>query len=432
VDLWLWAVPLVSAGIGYVTNWVAIRMLFRPHEEKRVLNVRVPFTPGLIPRRRDDLARSIGRSVRRYLLTQEAVSARLHAPPVRAQIDDALSQALADIANPPLLPDPPRDLVDEVQALGLTLATAITFQPNLPPALRASLTDLLPVINRFTSTGNALSPDERAKRLARIQREYTAWRSQSALRIAAMLDTTPLEPTDLPDELLRPYVGKDDAGRTLYALEVSPMIDPDQFRGVTNPLDPTFLPRFIDDLTSVDPNATGVIMQVYRSGDLIFSSYQRAGVYALIAVFVLVLIDFRNVIDALLSLVPVVVGFTVTFAVMWLVGMPINAANIIVLPLMFGIGVDAGVHIIHRYRMDPTRPLGMTAGTGKGITITTLATIIGFGSMMLARHRGIASLGFVMSVGVGLTLLACWIVMPACLEVLQRHREKRAAANGHA
>jgi len=87
VDLWLWAVPLVSAGIGYVTNWVAIRMLFRPHEEKRVLNVRVPFTPGLIPRRRDDLARSIGRSVRRYLLTQEAVSARLHAPPVRAQID---------------------------------------------------------------------------------------------------------------------------------------------------------------------------------------------------------------------------------------------------------------------------------------------------------------------------------------------------------
>ena len=87
-----------------------------------------------------------------------------------------------------------------------------------------------------------------------------------------------------------------------------------------------------------------------------------------------------------------------------------------VLPLMFGLGVDAGVHVLHRYRQAPmTDPPGLSGGTGKGITITVITTMIGFGSLMLASHRGIFSLGFVMTVGLGFTLVACWIVMPAVL-----------------
>ena len=96
---------------------------------------------------------------------------------------------------------------------------------------------------------------------------------------------------------------------------------------------------------------------------------------------------------------------------------------------MFGIGVDAGVHMIHRYRMDPVaRPLGLTAGTGKGISLTSYTAIIGFGSLMIARHRGIQSLGFVMAVGILMTMLACWIIMPACLEL----RARRSAPTGQA
>lgn len=87
MSYWVFVIPVISAVIGYVTNWVAIRMLFRPHHEKRVFGVRVPFTPGLIPKRREHLALSIGRSVSRYLLTHEAISARLERPAFRKQVD---------------------------------------------------------------------------------------------------------------------------------------------------------------------------------------------------------------------------------------------------------------------------------------------------------------------------------------------------------
>ena len=124
---------------------------------------------------------------------------------------------------------------------------------------------------------------------------------------------------------------------------------------------------------------------------------------------------------------PVVIGFIWMFGVMWLIGVDVNAANIMVLPLLFGIGVDSGVHILHRYRQDQvSRPLGLTAGTGKGVTITSLTTMIGFGSMISASHRGIQSLGIVVTIGIGLTLVACWVVMPAWLELRQRRREAQS------
>jgi hypothetical protein len=117
---------------------------------------------------------------------------------------------------------------------------------------------------------------------------------------------------------------------------------------------------------------------------------------------------------------------------MYLLDMHINPANIIVLPLMFGIGVDSGVHMLHRYRQDPvSRPLGLTSGTGKGITLTSLTTMIGFGAMMLASHRGIRSLGFVLAVGIGLTMIACLTVMPSCLELRRRFTADAASQKNH-
>lgn len=76
-QLLLIAIPFISAFVGYVTNWVAIRMLFRPHKEKRILGLRIPFTPGLIPRKRVELAKTIGRAVGQELLTGEALAQRI-------------------------------------------------------------------------------------------------------------------------------------------------------------------------------------------------------------------------------------------------------------------------------------------------------------------------------------------------------------------
>ena len=103
------------------------------------------------------------------------------------------------------------------------------------------------------------------------------------------------------------------------------------------------------------------------------------------------------------------------------VGMKVNFANLMVLPLIFGIGVDAGVHAVHRWKHDPEGvPAGLIGGTGQAITLTMCTTIIGFGSLMIAQHQGIQSLSIVMVTGLGLTWIACMVVLPAAFRIRER------------
>lgn len=242
-----------------------------------------------------------------------------------------------------------------------------------------------------------------------------------------------MTPEDFPESVLRPYIDRTDPDRPRYALEIHPRLPPGA--EAVSPLSPAFLPGLIADLREVDPEVTGVIFQVYEFGDLMQRAYSQAGLLALGAVLIIIWISFRRLTDALMCLLPVAIGFLWTFGVMWAAGVTLNPANITVLPLMFGIGVDAAVHVLHRYRSHPLEaPPGLSMGTGKGITLTSLTTMIGFAAMMIADHRGIFSLGFVLTVGMGLTLVVCLTVMPAILELRNRSRERRrhAAAAGAA
>ncbi len=310
-------------------------------------------------------------------------------------------------------------LTNQLASLGILLGAV---DANVPEQLRPILAQTSIAINRFLAAARSLDDASIADRIEALNRDYLTWRTSAIRQIKQVFDSTPIEVEDLPDRVMRAYIGKSNGNRKL-AIEIFPKLP----ESVADPLHPEFLGRFITDMESVDEEVTGVIVQYYYSGRLIWTSYLKAGLYALIAVFLLVLIDFQSVMDATLTLVPVASGFAVTFGIMHLVGMQINPANIIVLPLMFGIGVDAGVHMLHRYRQDPIcRPLGLCAGTGKGISLTSYTTMIGFGAMLIARHRGIASLGFVLALGIGMTTLACWTVMPALLELRTRKRITRS------
>ncbi len=89
-DLYLLGLPLVASVIGYSTNWIAIRMLFRPLEKKELFGLRIPFTPGLIPRRKADIAENIGKAVGEHLLTPPALKSRLGSPEVKSDLKEAL------------------------------------------------------------------------------------------------------------------------------------------------------------------------------------------------------------------------------------------------------------------------------------------------------------------------------------------------------
>ncbi|RPJ04013.1 MAG: DUF445 family protein, partial [Spirochaetaceae bacterium] len=94
--------PVVGAAIGYITNDIAIRMLFRPLTEKRILGIKIPFTPGIIPKQRHQLAQSIGDMVSRELITGEAVRGQLESPKVKESIFNQISSLTQSVFDIPL------------------------------------------------------------------------------------------------------------------------------------------------------------------------------------------------------------------------------------------------------------------------------------------------------------------------------------------
>ena len=300
-----------------------------------------------------------------------------------------------------------------------SLLSAATRGAQLAAPLAAALSDLGASIDTAVATLDALSANTRAPAIERLNTDYAAFRENVLQHVRAVLDTSPLSPDDLPPAILDTYVSHSGEAGTRYALEVHPKLP--EGSGVTSPLDPRILDNFMHDAQSVDPHLTGVLPQIYYSNEVIRASFVRSGAIAIVVVLVIVLAVFHSPIAAAMCMMPVVIGFILTFGVMDVFGMSVNPANIIVLPLLFGIGVDCGVHVMHRYRLNPhERPLGLTHGTGKGVTLTSLTTMAGFASMLVARHRGIQGLGLVMTIGIGLTLLTCYTVLPAVLELRAR------------
>ena len=102
-----------------------------------------------------------------------------------------------------------------------------------------------------------------------------------------------------------------------------------------------------------------------------------------------------------------------------MIGVDFNPANLIVLPLILGIGVDDGVHVVHDFRSQ-SGSYRMSASTMNAIVLTSLTSMIGFGSMMLAAHRGLYSLGLVLVIGIGNCLFVSLVLLPALLAVTRR------------
>lgn len=133
--------------------------------------------------------------------------------------------------------------------------------------------------------------------------------------------------------------------------------------------------------------------------------------------FLLLLLDFRNVRDSLLALLPPVCGLLVTFGILGWTGVPLNPANMILLPLILGIGVDGGVHVLHDFRRQTGR-YRISGSMLNALTLTATTSMVGFGCLMIARHRGLFSLGLVLTLGIGACLLVSTLLLPAVLNVL--------------
>ncbi|MEC9373052.1 MAG: MMPL family transporter, partial [Planctomycetota bacterium] len=247
-------------------------------------------------------------------------------------------------------------------------------------------------------------------------------REALARRIGSLRSAEPATVEDLPSALRSQWVGRE--GRLL--LRAYPVAGDTDDGSV---LATERLAPFVEQVLAVAPNATGPVVQIYESSMLIRGAYAQAALFALAAIFVLLLIDFRSIGDVLCSMAPVVCGAALLLGVMGFAGIDLNFANTIVMPLIVGLGVDAGVHVVHRWRQQPhDPPAGLAGGTGRAVGLTTLTTVIGFACMVLGEHRGIRSLGLVMSLGLIFTWCATALLLPAIL----RLRTSRASIEAHA
>ena len=222
----------------------------------------------------------------------------------------------------------------------------------------------------------------------------------------------PLQVEDLPQALRNRFVGV--TGK--YLLMANPKKDV---------WDRENQREFLGQLRQVDPDATGTPVQLYEYTSLLRKSYEEAARYSLVAISLLVLIHFRSLLSLVLALLPVALGSLWLGGFMGFFGVPFNPANIMTLPLVIGIGVTNGIHILNRFAEEQT-PNILARSTGKAVLVSGLTTIAGFGSLILGEHQGIQSLGYVMSVGLATCMIAGLTFLPAILNLIQRWRRPDA------
>jgi hopanoid biosynthesis associated RND transporter like protein HpnN len=212
--------------------------------------------------------------------------------------------------------------------------------------------------------------------------------------------------SDLPDALVQRFVGRNDR----HLLKIY---------GRGDLWDMQALSRFVADVRSVDPLATGNPLLTYEASREMKRGYELAALYAAILIFGVLLLDFRDIRLAVLAATPLGIGTLQMFGLLGWLDVPLNPANLIVLPLILGIGIDYGVHIVHEYAAG-IGPYRVSASTAVAVLIDALTTIVGFGSLMIATHQGLVGLGRVLTIGVACCLFTSLILLPALLAWLSR------------
>jgi len=166
----------------------------------------------------------------------------------------------------------------------------------------------------------------------------------------------------------------------------------------------------------VDPLATGTPFLIEEVTSLMQQGYKRAGWLALIVVFGLIFLDFRRIGPTLIALLPLLMGVIWMIGLMGLLEIEFNPANLIAVPLILGIAIDNGVHLVHRFYERKAHDIeNIMKSTVKAVYLNSITTIVCFGTLMFASHRGVASLGLVLVLGVLTCLITAITFLPALL-----------------
>jgi hypothetical protein len=210
----------------------------------------------------------------------------------------------------------------------------------------------------------------------------------------------PITLQNLPEVLLRAWKSRDG----LMRVEVLPKGDPN---------DNENLRRFASAVLAAEPTAVGGPVSILKSGDTVVEAFVHAGIYSLLVIGILLWITLRRITDVLLTLVPLLVAGAVTLEICVLIGLPLNFANIVALPLLLGIGVAFKIYYIVAWRSGRTNLL--QSSLTRAIFFSALTTATAFGSLWLSSHPGTSSMGKLLALSLVTTLAAVLLFQPALM-----------------
>ncbi len=183
--------------------------------------------------------------------------------------------------------------------------------------------------------------------------------------------------------------------------------------------DVNFLDRFIAGLKKIAPDATGFPVTHQLTSRLMVSSLIQALIYAFGIIVVLLLVDFRRVTPVLLSLIPLGVGMLWVQGVMYLLGRNYDFASMPALPLLLGLGIVYGVHIVRRWMENPDiTAYAATITSGRGVAFAALTTMASLVSLIFSSHQGIVSFGIIILIGIISSLIAALYILPAVIDLI--------------
>lgn len=283
-------------------------------------------------------------------------------------------------------------------------------------AERAALAELVRALDEHLERAGSDDGDPAARALAdelgRLGRAYDADVARDVrerllgtlpvnlARLERALATEGLELADLPDEVRSRWVAPDGT-RRVEAFSAGDLDEPATLRA------------FVEAVRAVEPRASGSPVLILEGGDAVVRAFQQAFGIALVATTLVLLLLLRSLRDVLVVMVPLGLASVATVATLVLLDEPFNFANVIGLPLLLGIGVDSGVHVLHRARAGGRDPLA--SSTQRAVVYSALTTLAGFANLSFSPHPGTSSMGRILAIGVGYTLIATLVVLPAYL-----------------
>ena len=222
------------------------------------------------------------------------------------------------------------------------------------------------------------------------------------LRLA--LSAEPVTLASIPPDLARDWVLPDGRAR----VQVNPK---------PGAQTPNGLSAFVQQVTAAAPDAGGSAVTIAATADTIVGAFRQAAIYAVIAIALILFGLLRRVLDVALVMAPLLLSALLTLLIVVLLPLPLNFANIIALPLLLGVGVSFNIYFVMNWRDGQFLPLG--SATARAILFSALTTGTAFGSLALSAHPGTASMGKLLLISLGCTLLASLVFIPALLASLR-------------